>query len=97
MPRLRFFNEKQLYSRLKRKPYSLTEVYILSPELAYVVGQQEATIPQCTKQIWNYILQNNLKGQTKSTFVPDQYLAKIFGTSETKVFAISKYIMSHLY
>lgn len=55
----------------------------LSPELALVVGSHEMPRMQVTKKIWEYIKEHNLQDPAnKRMIVPDENLAKVFGSKE---------------
>ena len=69
----------------KTKESSLTQsAYKLSAELADVLGIQEASRPEATKKLWEYIKSHKLQDKkNKRLIVPDAKLAKVFGTKES--------------
>lgn len=57
--------------------------YTLSKELASLIDTKEATRPEVTKKIWEYIKGNDLQDpKNKRTIVPDAKLAKVLGSKE---------------
>ncbi|MDP1608344.1 MAG: type I DNA topoisomerase [Chlamydiales bacterium] len=55
----------------------------VSPELAEVLGVNEASRPEATKKLWEYIKANSLQDpKNKRLIVPDAKLAKVFGSKE---------------
>ena len=75
----------------------LTAVKKLSPELAAIVGQKEASRPQLTKLLWAYLKEHNLQDpENKQYFTPDKKMAKVFGEDKIKGFSMSKYLGPHL-
>ncbi|MCH9631310.1 MAG: DNA topoisomerase 1 [Chlamydiia bacterium] len=57
--------------------------YILSKELADVVGEKELPRTEVTKKIWVYIKKNDLQDEkNKRLIVPDKKLEKVFGSKE---------------
>jgi len=91
-----FLNEIS-YKRLNQTP-RLSDKCTLSNELAYIVGKTEATQSECIKAIWTYIQENGLiVPENKSYFQPDDHLQKIFGNQKVKCFAMSKYLLKHLF
>jgi len=74
------------------------DVFVLSPELAFVVKKIEASRSECLKSLWLYIVENDLQiSSNRSLFQPDQTLEKIFGSAPVPVFAMSKHLSQHLY
>ena len=45
-----------------------TKPYKLSPELAEIVGKQEASRAECTKQLWSYIKKHDLQDSENRQF-----------------------------
>jgi len=73
-------------------------IYVLSPELAFIVQKIEATRSECLKALWHYIIENELHCSTnRSFFEPDERLQKIFGTKKVPIFGMSKFLTKHLY
>merc|ERR1712073_34715 len=55
------------------KGSGLTKPMKLSPELADIVGQKEASRAECIKQLWAYLKKNNLQDPAnKQFFTPDK-------------------------
>ncbi len=70
----------------------------LSSELAEVLGKNQMSRQEAFKGIWDYIRANNLQNPKKKTeILPDEKLAKVFGTKEpVDMFALTKILGSHL-
>ena len=74
--------KKSSKTKAKRKPRVMPERK-LSPELAAIVGADEMSRGQVVKKIWEYIKTNNLQDpENKRMIIPDDKLAKIFGSKE---------------
>lgn len=57
--------------------------YTLSKELQGVLGEKSLSRPEVTKKIWAYIKENNLQDpKNKRIIIPDNKLAKVFGSKE---------------
>jgi len=69
----------------KTKDSPLTQTtYKLSAELADVLGIHEASRPDATKKLWEYIKSHKLQDKkNKRLIVPDAKLARVFGTKES--------------
>ncbi|WP_068467713.1 type I DNA topoisomerase [Candidatus Protochlamydia phocaeensis] len=82
----------------KPKKERAMPAYKLSPELAAIVGAQELSRGEATKRIWDYIKSHQLQdAANKRLIVPDQALAKVFGTSEpVDMFKMAGLIGAHL-
>jgi len=60
-------------------PLHLRQFAILSPQLEDLVGSETATPAECTKAIWDYIVQNSLSDPTKpSHFIPGMLSYKLY-------------------
>ena len=69
----------------------------LSPNLADIVGMNEASPKECIRKLWAYQKSNNLQDPKDRTyFTPDKKMAKVFGKDRIKVFDMMKYIDNHL-
>merc|ERR1712156_187236 len=79
------------------KGSGLTKPMKLSPELADIVGQKEASRAECIKQLWAHLKKNNLQDPAnKQFFTPDKKMAKIFGTDRIRAFGMAKFLSAHL-
>ncbi len=79
--------KKKAAKKTKQKKKSTTTrnapTYPLSKELSDVVGVTEASRPEVTKRVWDYIKTNKLQNpNNKREIVPNQKLAKVFGHKE---------------
>ncbi len=81
----------------EKKPRKMPKVKV-SDELAKVVGGNEMTRGEVTKEIWVYIKANNLQDPNdKRMIVPDEKLTKIFGSSEpVSMFKMTGLITKHI-
>merc|ERR1712062_444531 len=79
------------------KGSGLTKPMKLSPELADIVGQKEASRAECIKQLWAYLKKHELQDpENKQYFTPDKKMAKIFGTDKLRGFGMAKFLNAHL-
>merc|ERR1712020_763947 len=93
------FSKKKLLteSLIMPKGSGLTQPYKLSPELADIVGQKEASRAECIKQLWAYLKKHELQDpENKQYFTPDKKMAKIFGTDKLRGFGMAKFLNVHL-
>lgn len=69
----------------------------LSDELAAVVGSDELSRGDVMKKLWEYIKTNNLQDPTnKRKIVPDETLAKVFGSNEAvDMFSLARIVAAH--
>jgi len=69
----------------------------LSKELADVVGEKKLSRGQVTKKIWEYIKKNNCQDPSnKRTIIPDEKLAKVFGSTEpVDMFQMARLLSKH--
>lgn len=57
--------------------------YPVSKELATIIGKEECSRPEATKLMWDYIKKHNLQDpENKRRILPDNKLAKVFGSDE---------------
>ena len=69
----------------------------LSPNLADIVGMNEASPEECIRKLWAYQRSNNLLDpKDRQYFTPDKKMAKVFGKDRIKAFDMMKYIDNHL-
>lgn len=82
----------------KAKTPRVSAELTLSPELAAVLGTATSTRADVLKNIWVYIREHNLQNpKDKRMIVPDQKLAKVFGTKEgVNMMAMAKILASHM-
>lgn len=67
----------------KTKSPSKQPAIKLSDELQDLLGVEEASRPEVTKKVWEYIKTNNLQDpNNKRQIRPDEKLAKVFGSKE---------------
>ncbi len=70
----------------------------LSEELEAVVGKGPMPFPEVVKNIWVYIKKHDLQDpKDKRTIVPDEKLAKVFGSSTpVNMMKMSGLVFKHL-
>ncbi len=69
--------------KTKKAKTSTQSAHPLSPELADVLGIKEASRPEATKKLWEYIKEHHLQDpKNKRLIVPDAKLAKVLGTKQ---------------
>merc|ERR1712156_826134 len=92
------FNQTRILSKLKMpKGSGLTKPMKLSPELADIVGTDEASRAECIKHLWAYLKKNNLQDpDNKQYFTPDKKMAKVCGTDRIRAFGMAKFLSAHL-
>ena len=79
------------------KGTGLTKPMKLSPDLADIVGKEEASRAECVKQLWVYIKKHNLLDpENKQYMIPDKRMSKVFGDDRIRAFGMAKYLSSHL-
>lgn len=85
--------EKPVKARKSTMP-----VQTLSQELSAVVGQQELSRSDVTKALWVYIKEHNLQDPAnRRLIVPDDKLAKVFGSREPlDMFKLAGVLSKHL-
>ncbi len=85
-------------SAKKSKKTTTQAVYKLSPDLASLLGQEELSRPEVTKQLWVYIKAHNLQDPSNKRLIrPDAKLAKIFGSKEPlDMFKLAAVLNKHL-
>lgn len=80
----------------KGKKTSSQPAYKLSAELAALVGAEEMSRPEVTKQLWVYIKENNLQDpKNKRTIVPDAKLAKVIGKKPIDMMKLASLLSKH--
>jgi upstream activation factor subunit UAF30 len=70
----------------------------LSPELAAVVGKEEASRGECQKLLWAYIREHNLQNPEKTSVIlvhKDEKLYSVLGVRECTGFGMAKYLKAH--
>jgi DNA topoisomerase-1 len=82
----------------KKKTAAKQPAKKLSKELSDIVGETELSRPQVTKKLWEYIKANNLQDpKDKRSILPDDKLAKVFGSKEpVNMFKMSGLLSNHI-
>jgi chromatin remodeling complex protein RSC6 len=73
--------------------------YLVKPslELEAIIGKKETSRAELIKLLWAYLKKNNLQcDEDKQYFVPDEKLAKVFGTDKIRGFSLEKPLRTHL-
>ena len=69
----------------------------VSDDLEAIIGLSVASRPQCMKNLWAYLKENNLQNpDNKAFFTPDRKMAKVFGKDSIRSFSMSMYLANHL-
>ena len=69
----------------------------LSPDLAAIVGKTEASRIELIKLLGAYLKESKLECEdNKQFFLPDEKMAKVFGTEKIQGFSMAKRIQAHL-
>lgn len=69
----------------------------LSPELEAVVGKGPLPRTEVTKKLWAYIKKNKLQNpKNLRNIKPDEKLAKVLGSKEINMFAMTKAVSKHV-
>jgi len=80
----------------KTKKPSSKPAHLISAELAAIVGANEISRPEATKQLWIYIKENNLQDpKNKRTIVPDAKLAKVIGNKPIDMMKLAGALSKH--
>ena len=75
----------------------INKPFKVSDDLEAIIGLSVASRPQCIKNLWDYIKENNLQNpDSKTFFTPDRKMAKIFGKDSISTFSMAKYLANHL-
>ena len=81
----------------RNRVWNLIKPMKLSPELAEILGRNEASRPECIKGLWAYITAHNLQTYRNRNFIiPDEKMSKIFGKKKIRGFGMSKFLGPHL-
>lgn len=82
----------------RNRRFESEKIVFCSQELYEVTGLLEGTRNSLTKSIWDYVVMKNLIiPESRSMFLPDEKLAKIFGTEPVNTFAISRLFIEHVF
>ena len=75
----------------------INKPFKVSDDLEAIIGLSVSSRPQCIKNLWDYIKENNLQNpDSKTFFTPDRKMAKIFGKDSISTFSMAKYLGNHL-
>ena len=82
------------------KGSGLTKAFVLSPELADLVGAnkgEKLSRPEVIKRMWVYIKAKNLQDpENKRWFTPDAKCQPVFGSEKILAFGMAKHLKAHL-
>ncbi len=83
--------------KTKRKS-PLTQLnYVLSAELAEIVGSKKATRPQVVKKVWDYIKAKKLQDAKNRRMInPDKKLAEVLGGRAIDMLKMSSALNKHI-
>ncbi|ACZ32657.1 DNA topoisomerase I [Chlamydia pneumoniae LPCoLN] len=72
-------------------------LFLPSPDLAKMIGNEPVSRGEATKKIWDYIKEHQLQApENKKLLVPDNNLATIIGPNPIDMFQLSKHLSQHL-
>ena len=75
----------------------INKPFKVSDDLEAIIGLSVASRPQCIKNLWAYLKENNLQNpDSKAFFTPDRKMAKVFGKDSISTFSMAKYLVNHL-
>lgn len=82
----------------QKKPTAFAKPVEVSDVLAEVVGKGPMPRTAVTKKLWDYIKKHKLQDENnKRNIVPDQKLAKVFGSSKPiDMFKMTSKVSKHL-
>lgn len=82
----------------KNKNSAFMQPVKVSPELAAIVGSGPMPRTEIVKKIWEYIKAHKLQDQNnKRNIIPDEKLAKVFGSSEPiDMFKMTSALSKHI-
>ena len=82
----------------KKKNSAFMQPVTISDDLAAVIGPGPLPRTEIIKKLWAYIKKNNLQdAKNKRNIVPDEKLAKVFGSkSAIDMFQMTKKVSKHI-
>jgi len=82
----------------QKKGSALKRPVNISEALAEVIGRGPMPRTEVTKKIWAYIKKNNRQDPSnKRNIIPDEKLAKVFGSTKAiSMFEMTKIVSKHL-
>lgn len=82
----------------QKKPSAFMKPVEVSDALAEIVGKGPMARTEVTKKLWEYIKKNKLQDKNnKRNIIPDQKLAKVFGSSQSiDMFKMTSKVSKHL-
>ena len=81
-----------------RKPTGFSQPLRLSPDLADIVGKEEASRAECITMLWAYIKKHKIQDpESKQYFIPDKKMSKVFGDDRIRIRIMAKYLEGHLF
>jgi len=82
-PKTAYIKKSKGKAGFKKKSGFVQPSYKLSTELSSLLGVKEATRPETTKLIWDYIKSHKLQDPANKRLIrPDDKLSKVFGSKE---------------
>lgn len=82
----------------KKQPAAFQKPVQVSADLAAIVGKGPMPRTAVVQKLWEYIKKNKLQNpRNKRQIVPDEKLAKVFGTKEpVDMFKMTRLVSNHL-
>lgn len=89
--------KKKAKAKGKRKSGLTQTTYMLSEELAAVVGSKKLTRPQVVKQLWVYIKRHKLQDPKKRRMInPDKKLSEVIGKKPVDMLKLAGALSKHI-
>jgi len=84
-------------TKTKKKSGLTQTTYVLSEELAVIVGSKKLTRPQVVKQLWVYIKKHKLQDAKKRRMInPDQKLSEVIGKKPVDMLKLAGLLSKHI-
>ncbi len=89
--------KKPAKAKAKRKSGLTQQTYVLSPELASVVGTTKSTRPQIVKKLWAYIKAHKCQDlKNRRLIIADEKLSVIIGKKPVEMLKLAGFLNKHI-
>lgn len=89
--------KKKTKAKAKKKSGLTQTTYMLSPELAEVVGSKKLTRPQVVKKLWVYIKKHKLQDSKNRRLInPDKKLSEVIGKKSVDMLKLAGLLSKHI-
>lgn len=84
--------------KVEKKASAFMKPVHISSELSAIVGPGPIPRTEVTKRLWDYIKKHNLQDpKNKRNIIPDEALAKVFGSSKPmNMFDMARKVSEHI-